>query len=582
MLNPGMDITKGKVVELFNTLHEQGENARRVRIDKSLANERQVLSDEFSYEDEWWDSEQVVHNYLPLNIAGLTGRVIRGAPIAKGMPVSSQQKDIMGSRIINDLITTRARQSDYDSNQYNVVRDALTLGCAGEKICYDPVAKSIITHPFTVFNLIMDPYASDESNARWVILEKVIDPEEAKRQLEKVGEDEVEAETDNFDRWDRFEKEGVKESELHYLPDSKCPTGLYVRMIGSTPIQIIPYPYFVENKHQGRQYYLPFCLYVAERVRNDPYGKCPTDRAVKIQQSINKLLSQIARDIKILGNVKLATTKPFADILNNESTYLYVDDVQKPEWIRPGAMPPDIWTQLNFLKNELDEIYGLMSTGQEFKTHQSPDAIAALSTLSGDKFDGLARELRRYTLRYWTIYLNQVKQFYPEGRIEYLTNSNKMESYIWKNTDLMKADVILELVSGDERYGVKQADKQVQRMQMGLEDPRKVMETSLTGQQETSAEGYKEDLVMADLQAIMQGQPISGQADPNFGLNYLNKIKAAVGGSAAMERLLQVYQQQLQQQQMAQMQMQAQTQAQAQPQPAPQPAQSPVQPGIRS
>lgn len=386
-------------------------------------------------------------------------------------------------------------------------------------------------------------------DSRWCYFVKVVDEYDARALMAAAGLDYEMETTETPDVWG-VQRRGVEITELWWRPDTRFPKGLFAVLVGNEVVQAAPFPY----KHGE----LPLAVWKCGARRNSPFGSTHVDDAVYIQNVINETVAALTQQARQIGAVKLVGPSAFVAAVQAGHQMIPIDDPAQAQSIRYIEPPPRSAVLVDTLDDNtqaLYAIYGLndVLTGAEnAKSGTSAKSIAYLNKLDSMKSAGAARSLNKAIVRMCRQTLKLFQQYVKAPRLAQIAGESSLmgaESFI--GADLAGVDVKMESASSrTQMRGQIAGDAQAQ-MEAGNPDPA-LKEVSKTGVQDTAFARASRDMVRAQAQAALMGEPQSAdrEVDPTVAADEISMVLASNRGNPnaqALHALLAEYQAMLQQ-----------------------------------
>jgi hypothetical protein len=550
------------VRQLCDSLVELGQRSAEQFLVKAERNEMFTNGDQyrdidrrsFSIQDVPWNDDvpQVVHNLLRNLVLTWCQRLLQDRPAVIAYPNSSEDRDIQGAKAASALIEYIEFENNIDTKMFDILQMACAHGVGGMKCYYDPVLDEIKWDLVTIFDFYVDNVENPQES-KWCVFKRYLDIHDAKSMLRSVGEDyDVQATT--YQIGDLESREGVETYELWYRPDSRITAGIYALIVDGHVIESMDYPYvfpYLENPENGQtRSYLPLCMFKTGFLRGTVYGDTWMNDAVPIQRQINEIESVLVKLRRDTGAVKLIAPGTVVDTWDETNALIKCDDAAKAQMIRymdPPRINGLLFEDRDRLEKRLYDVAGLneLLTGAEgAKSGTSAKQIAYISQLDNMKHAGTARHIEKFLLQLWRVTLHLVRKYYVYPRVvRIIGESNQIAGLYFAGTDIDGVDVRLEPRSGIERYSATKGENAIQRMQQKLEDPKEVAETSVTGLDETQAEGDLQVQILQQARMALEGYPTQPLTNINPAyasqvlLSYLKAMEGQLDEQSAMPLL---------------------------------------------
>lgn len=523
------------------------------------------------------DVPQVVHNLLRNLILTWCQRLLQDRPAVIAYPNTSEERDIEGAKAAAALIEYIEFENNIDAKMFDVLQMACSHGIGGIKCYYDPQLDEIKWDLVTIFDFYVDNVENPDES-RWVVFQRYLDLYDAKSMLKSVGED-YDVQTTQYQVGDLETREGVQAYELWYRPDERIKNGLYALIVDGHVVESMDYPYnfqYLESPENGQtRSYLPLCMFKTGFLRGTIYGDTWMNDAVPIQRQINEIESVLVKLRRDTGAVKLVAPGSVVETWDESNALIKCDDPQKAQMIRymdPPRINGLLFEDRDRLERRLYDVAGLneLLTGAEgAKSGTSAKQIAYISQLDNMKHAGTARNIEKFLIQLWRVTLHLTRKYYVYPRIlRIIGESNQISGLYFAGSDIDGVDIRLEPRAGIERYSATKGENDIQRMQLKLENPKTVAETSETGLDETAEAGRLKTQVLEQARMALEGVPTQPLTNVNAAyasqvlLSYLKALEGQIDPQSAQPLLMlkQGYDQlaavQAQQAQQAQMQQQ--------------------------
>jgi hypothetical protein len=290
--------------------------------------------------------------------------------------------------------------------------------------------------------------------------------------------------------------------------------------------------------------------------RNSPYGSTHVDDAVYIQKVINETVAALWQQARQIGSVKLLAHPNVVDQWEHGNQLLNMPDMELAQYVRylePPNRAEVLVTTLDDNVQALYTVFGLneiLSGAENVKAGTSARSIAYLNKLDSMKMAGASRSLGKAVIRILRQYLKLVQEWVVAERIARIAGiNNQVESVLYVGADIGGVDVRLEQASALDSYRATLASDATTAMQGGMMTPQ-MQSQAATGMKDSAFTRSQQDIIMAQVQALMQGQPQqpSPDVDPQIAVDVLTKLMNQYQGSpvqGAVLQLLQGYQQQM-------------------------------------
>jgi len=386
--------------------------------------------------------------------------------------------------------------------------------------------------------------AEEIEDSKWVMFWKYINPHDARVLLQSSGADVEKLFVENFtDIWG-VKQTGVKVTELWWKPDYRFPDGLFCVKVGDVVVQATKYPYA-----HGE---LPISVWKCGPRRGSPYGSTHVDDAVYIQKVINETVAAIWQQARQIGSVKLLAPPAVAEQWEHGNQILKIADPDHLQYTRYLEPPNRAGILVETLQDNIEAIYNvyglneMLSGAENIKSGTSARSIAYLNKLDSMKLAGASRSLGKALRRMMRQALRLAQEWVVTERMEMiLGDQTGLGAVMFTGADFEGIDVILEDASAVSSYRATVAEDAKQSMMQGGPTP-ELQSTAATGLQDSAYTRSQMDIVGAQIQMIMQGQPQepTPEVDPEIAVGLLTQVlSAAPQGSPQHQGLLMLLQQ---------------------------------------
>jgi hypothetical protein len=553
-------------------------NERMVSGDQDISMDREYnLVSNHDYAEE---GDFITRNLLANLKLTWSSRILEERPNITCYPVHPGA-DINSAENSLKILEYKKQQQDFDDMCFQAAELVQPHSCVGWKIVWDPMAGppspgvpqydeltgqpmfdennqpvlegigeplgDVVWQLESVFDYMTDG-AEHIEDSEWVIFVKHIDKYAATKLLRAAGIDEPVSTVPYTDIWG-VGKTGVKIYELWWRPGYRFPDGLYGVMVGGHSVSASPFPY----SHKE----LPLGVWKCSHRRNSAFGTTHVDNAVQIQKQINIHVQALARQAIEVRDIMFVAPQAIIDKMIQGNHRLPCDDekiINGIRYIEPPDLAKPLMSALEDNFRAIHDIYGLneLLTGSDnIKSGTAAKSIAYLNKLDSMKLSGAARSLSKMILRVMRQTLKLYQQYASAPRVAQILGEGIVEAMEWTKADIAGVDVLLEPASGHTLYRADTiADAQGKMQQMGP-TPELVAQEN-TGLKQTSFDNVNRDLIQAQIQAVVKGQPMAPDPsiDANVAMDEIIKVLGQYQGSPAYEplrQLLMTYMQGMQQ-----------------------------------
>lgn len=578
------------VSRLIRECREDWEERSAMYLARAQFNERMVLGEQFidigsdgeirDLED-WPDHvRKTKRNHLRNLSLTWTSRILEDAPWVKCWP-SEPGVDQAAAEVANDILDNCKQLHDFDDMSATAAERVQHHTAVGIKAVWDPLigppspgipvydeASGLPRYDengepvlegkgeplgdvrwdlVTVFDYGTDG-AENIEDSIWCFFERWGDEWEARSLLDAAGlEPKVDVEP-YTDTWG-VKREGVRITELWWRPGARFPKGLYCVQVGCQPVMAIPFPY---NHHE-----LPLAVWKCGARRGSPFGSSHVDDAVEIQMSINENVAALQTQSRQIASQKLIAPGAVIEAWENGNQMVAVEDEAQARIIRYIEPPPRSMVLVQSLEDNekaLYTVYGLnevLSGAENVKSGTSAKSIAYLNKLDSMKMSGASRSLNKMVVRLARQTLKLYQQFVQLPRLARITGDVGLAAAKqFVGADLAGVDVKIESASGRSQMRAEVSAQAQEQVLAGNMDPG-VAEQVKTGSAETSFGRASRDIVTAQAEAALRGEPEAAdpEVDPTIAINEISAVLAANQGhpgAMGLMALLQEYRSKLQ------------------------------------
>lgn len=546
-----------------------------------VGDQEQVLTNTWQIGDDtsWPDKIPFnARNYLRNLELTWSSRILEDRPNLKCYP-SEPGSDLIRAQQCDKILEYVRQNQDWDDLCFSAANLVQTHSCVAIKTVWDPLygpaSQGIPVYDEATGIPQIDPqtglqvrervgeplgdvrwevvsifdYGTDGSenveDSKWVYFIKYIDKFDAEQLVRTAGINEPLSTTKYMDNWG-VEKEGVKVVELWWRPDYRFPDGLYAITVGDYALQAIPFPYGHKE--------LPIAVWKCGPRRGSPYGSTHVDDAVYIQRTINEIVAAMSRQARQIRDVKLIGPSSVIDAIEEGNHMIKCDSVElinATRYLECPDMARVLVTSLEDNVKALFAIFGLneMLTGAESaKSGTAAKSIAYLNKLDSMKMAGASRSLSKAILRTMRQTLKLYQQYVKAPRIAHITGDNNLYSaLLFTSADISGVDVRIEPISGFSNMRATMVENANTQMQQVGPTP-DLMSQAKTGLPQTAFDKSQREVVQAEIQAILQGQPVEPDStiDGNIAADEIMGIISNYRGTpyeAALKQLLMTYMQ---------------------------------------
>lgn len=384
-------------------------------------------------------SSWITINYTFKYLRFLHAQMSANPPSVTPRPTSPDYKDRRAAEVADHLITYGRRQYKIQDKSDQTCLQTLIYGSGMLRTKWDPVAGDVLSFdkatgeitmtgdcrfvPVLIWDFALDPTARAWDDVRYVFERHLLSVEEAKFRFPDYKED--------------IEKSMVRADR----------TGFWDKDVGGSPIpgRVAIWEYTEKalpwNGMAGRRCFLlesgkliseiaanpnpdailGYHLLTDIDVPGEVYGKSVLDYAMRLQDVLNRLDTSVLDSIQSHGAVRLVTYDAAETEEGNDPTdsnwivyNIKGSAAQKPDFIDPPQLMPDIWRFRDALVQGLEQIFGVNESqfGQvkrEMSGFSMQTAINAgnmvrrrLFNKYTDFVESLYRAFLMFVQKYWT------------------------------------------------------------------------------------------------------------------------------------------------------------------------------------
>lgn len=548
---PGAEPTERKdVLALLEECKEVvKEQALRYHSNAEL-NERMCNGDQFieigeGYEigpSEWGEDVPKISRNLLRNLRlTWSSRILEDRPFVQFFP-GEPGVDQLKVKVAEKAIEYVKQQNDYDDLCFKAAELVQPHSCVGWKVIWDPLkgprSKSNDTkgepmgdigwHIVSIFDFGTDG-SEDIEDSKWVYFCKHVDYWDAKAMLNGASINEEPQEDKYNDTWG-VQKKGVKVYELWWRPDDyRYPNGLYAVIVGQHVIECRDFPY-----EHGE---LPLGVWKCGARRGSPYGSTHVDDAVPIQRLINECVAALAKQARLINGIKLLAPQAILDAWGHGHQRIPTPGKEATDATKYLEPPNRVAVLTDTLDDAIDAIYNVfglneMLTGADnLKSGTAAKSIAYINKLDSMKMSGAARNFAKMILRVVRQTLRLMQQYVVEPRLMAIAGTNNnlpIQQFV--GAEIAGVDIIVQPGSSVESMRASIANDANTQMQQSGPTP-DLMSQSETGLKDSAYTKSQQEMVMAQVQAALGGQPqqATPDVDPNVAVSTITMLLNTVG-----------------------------------------------------
>lgn len=562
------------ILELMDECEREGEEYRGRYLPQALYNERMCEGDQnIDLDSNWEIVAEARPDYVPKANRNLlrnlrltwSSRILEDRPFGRAWPAEPGADEIKADLANKNLEYFRQR-IDFDDLCFRAAQLVQPHSAVGFKTVWDPLIGpaspgfedeegnsvgfgepqgDVTVQLVSIFDYVTDG-AEDIEDSKWVMFYKQVNPHDAASLLRSAG---IPAEKLDVKEWEDtwgVRHRSVLVTELWWKPDSRFPQGLYAVRVGGVALQVGPFPY--------RHGELPLAVWKAGPRRGSPLGSTHVDDAVYIQKVINDTVAALWQQSRQIGAVKLLAHPNVVEQWEHGNQMLQMPDMTLAQYVRYLEPPNRAQVLVETLEDNVQALFAVfglnefLSGAENVKAGTSARSIAYLNKLDSMKMAGASRSLGKAITRILRQYLKLTQEWVVGERLaRVLGVNNTVETMLYTGADFNGMDVHLEAASSLDQYRATLADDANQQLQAGMVTPQNQAQAA-TGMKNSAFTRSQQDIIMAQLDAMMKGQPQqpSPDVDPMIAVDVLTKMLNQYQGSpvqAAVLQLLQGYQQ---------------------------------------
>jgi hypothetical protein len=424
----------------------------------------------------WFDKEGVPRIHVNL----FTGHVMTWSallsasrPTVEAIASTSEPADTFRAQFAQQVI-----EEDAAGKVHEALQLAALGGTAGLKIVWLAGEQRISWAPISVHDFILDPKASDWSEAGWVIFEDHLDTDEAKELFEENGITDKEPAEKDYKNAAGDVLYGVERHEFWLRPTREYPEGLYACFVDGELVEEMAYP-VVEQDDSGKDRFpLPMSLVRVRLVRGSAYGMTNFTEAVPLQRAYNEAVARTQKLIRTTTNVHLKLPEELGpidltstnEIRFKQAMFQAADAI---EWTQPPQIPQAVFSQRDFFGTMMELVVGLnaVTAGRQGSASMSGRLAEHLVELDQNRNADCTRSLQKMVLEAYRLSLVLIRRYYDEQRQMRITNGDSVDVAMFSGADLQGVDVRLAPGSEmDTLPGVRE-QKEAERIASGVAGP---------------------------------------------------------------------------------------------------------------
>lgn len=535
------------IKELFDECECAAEDYRARYLPQALYNERMCEGEQFIDLSASWEIIPTDWpEYVPKAARNLlrnlrltwSSRILEDRPFVRAYP-AEPGSDELKAKVANRLLEHFRQRIDFDDLCFRAAQLVQPHSAVAFKVIWDPLIGPVSQGSGSVapgeregdvaidLVSIFDYYtdgAEEVEDSKWVIFSRYMAPHDASILLRgATGSPENLSVEDYTDHWGVKHK-GVKVRELWWKPDYRFPDGLFAILVGDVAVQAGPFPY-----EHGE---LPVAVWKCGPRRGSPYGSTHVDDAVYIQKVINETVAAIWQQARMIGSVKLLAHPNVVEQWQHGHQLLKMQDMTLAQYVRYLEPPNRSQVLVETLADNEEAIYSVyglnevLSGAENVKAGTSARSIAYLNKLDSMKMAGASRSLGKAITRVCRQALKLVQQYVVAERISMVAgDTSALGALMYTGADIAGVDVHLEQASALDQYRATLADDAKQQTLAGNPDPG-LQATAQTGITDSAYTKSQQDIIMAQVDAILKGQPQqpSPDVDGSIAVAFLTQV----------------------------------------------------------
>lgn len=196
----------------------------------------------------------------------------------------------------------------------------------------------------------------------------------------------------------------------------------------------------------------PFAKLTWSRRLHGYWGQGGAEQVQPIQLEINKILWTMQRSYQLSGSFKIWVkigSKIVKEHLNNEIGTIIESD-ERPEYMVPPIIPPEMYQQLDKLKNAAFEQIGvsqLSANSQKPAGLDSGRALREYNNIETERFMILGQAYEQFFLQLSMLAIDCARDIYASKKSLSVKspNSKFIQSIDWKDAEISDDDMILQM-----------------------------------------------------------------------------------------------------------------------------------------
>ncbi|MDE2105447.1 MAG: hypothetical protein KGL39_49930, partial [Patescibacteria group bacterium] len=350
-----------------------------------------------------------------------------------------------------------------------------------EKVVYMGDIRIDVLSPFQV---LLDPGAPTFEEAKYVIIQQDLDPDEIRTRWGKTVMPNVAPATPDSslpfaNSIGAFELSLRRTWTGYFKPTASLPNGRIVTWIDGGDKQILS-----DEKWSYPTNDLPLVKFPGMRVPGSIYDDAIVTHAIPLQKELNRTISQIIEYknmtiapvmIAPVGSLRTRRTTEPGQVIEYAPTAAGL----KPEFDQPQAMPPYVFEHLTDISNRLKEIFlsAEVMTGNVPPNVEAGIAIDLLQEMATDKLAPIVKLIELAIARAGQQMLALAQKYYVEPRLLKIQGSGgSIQVKQFANADIAgNITVHVESGSGLPRTRAGRQARIERLIELGLIDPRRAL-----------------------------------------------------------------------------------------------------------
>lgn len=390
----------------------------------------------------------------------------------------------------------------------------------------------------TIFDFVTDGAKDVQKNGKWLLVRRLLDPDEAKcalraameeaKQTGRAGPPDDNVNIDHVQSRQQVgpTREAVEAWEMWWRPGDmgRLAEGLFAVVISNKVVRATTYPY--EHKQ------LPIAVWRCMDVDDDFYGATWLEDAVPLQIGLNHSKRVLAHRAEISGQIrglmdgeiKIAWGDSPDGIIEENSAEKRQNGVTFPEV--PG-IPKDMYEMCDRYEQDIADVAGVSdvaSAGDAAASTKNARLVAYATQIDELKSEHTARNRDEMELIVDQQTLSLWQQFVKLQRLVMVVGEdNVLAASYFSGAEIRGVDVRLEAAPGTERLSASRAKDADEQTMAGRLDPSRGNEMARTGLSGTADDASARARVQGLVQQALAGAPVQADLtiDPELAIREL-------------------------------------------------------------